>query len=316
MTCDLLEGIRQDSAGLLLWLVGSCIVSSARASSELSVAIAGVGLLGGSIAAALKRRALARRVIGIGRNAERLQAAVDAGLLDGFTTNPGESDRDWNFVIVGTPVDRIAEDVRAIAAVSQPGTLVTDVGSVKEPILQSLGVDAAQALPLADGVEFIGSHPLAGSEKRGFEAARANLFENRVTVITPAASNSSDACLRVRGFWESLGSRVVSMSAADHDRALATTSHVPHIAAAAVAAILQPSQRDLAATGFRDTTRIAAGDPDLWVAILLANADAVLSSMRDLSDSLQSFEAAIRTRDADQLRSLLQDAKEKRDALS
>ncbi len=289
---------------------------SAGLHSDLSVAIAGVGLLGGSIAAALKRRGLARRVIGIGRSAGRLQAAVDAGLLDGFTTDLQENDRDWNLVIVGTPVDRIAEDVRAIAAVSRPGTLITDVGSVKEPILKSLGLDSAEPMPLADGVEFVGSHPLAGSEKRGFEAARANLFENRVTVITPAASNTSDAILRVRAFWESLASRVVTMTAADHDRALATTSHVPHIAAAAVAAILQPSQRDLAATGFRDTTRIAAGDPDLWVAILLANADAVLSSLRDLSDSLQSFDAAIRTRDADQLRSLLQDAKEKRDALS
>jgi len=276
------------------------------------VAIYGVGLLGGSIAAALKQRRLARRVIGIGRNAERLQAAVDAGLLDDFAVDACVTDRDWNVVIVGTPVDRIAGDVRSLGAVSKPGTIITDVGSVKAPILEALGT----RLEVAPGVEFVGSHPLAGSEKRGFEAARPELFQNRVTVVTPAASNSTAAVETITAFWQSLGSRVVTMSAGEHDRALATTSHLPHVAAAALAAILQPEQRPLAASGFRDTTRIAAGDPDLWVAILLANRDAVLNSLGELTASLQTFENAIRDDDESRLREALQTAKRHRDALS
>lgn len=287
-------------------------MTSAADQPKSAVAIYGVGLLGGSIAAALKRRGLARRVIGIGRNSERLQAAVTAGLLDDYATHAAECGRDWDLVIVGTPVDRIADDVRMLAAISKPGTLITDVGSVKEPILKSLGLLSE----LAPGVEFVGSHPLAGSEKRGFEAARANLFENRVTVVTPIPANSERAIARTRAFWQSLGSRVVLMDAAEHDRALATTSHVPHVAAAALAAILRPEQQDLAATGFRDTTRIAAGDADLWVSILMANREAVLSSLSELSQSLQSFEAAIRTQDETRLRELLSAAKQKRDALS
>lgn len=287
-------------------------MNSERPQSELSVAIYGVGLLGGSIAAALKQRRLARRVIGIGRNAERLQAAVDAGLLDDFAVDAGVTERDWNLVIVGTPVDRIAGDVRSLAAVSKPGTIITDVGSVKAPILEALGT----RLEVAPGVEFVGSHPLAGSEKRGFEAAWPELFQNRVTVVTPAASNSTAAVETITAFWQSLGSRVVTMSAGAHDRALATTSHLPHVAAAALAAILQPEQQPLAASGFRDTTRIAAGDPDLWVAILLANRDAVLSSLGELTASLQTFESAIRDGDESRLREALQTAKRHRDALS
>ncbi len=286
-------------------------MKSESSAADWSVAIYGVGLLGGSIAAGLKQRGLARRVIGIGRNAERLQAAVDAGLIDGFATDATESDRDWNLIVVGTPVDRIADDVRRLAEISKPGTLITDVGSVKEPILASLSYRSE----IAPGVEFVGSHPLAGSEKRGFEAARPNLFEDRVTVITPVASSSPQAVARISVFWQSLGSRVLTMSAAEHDRALATTSHVPHVAAAALAAILKPEQHELAATGFRDTTRIAAGDADLWVAILLANRDAVLSSVRELSESLQSFETAIRDSDPETLRQLLLKAKQNRDAL-
>lgn len=286
-------------------------MKSERPQSELSVAIYGVGLLGGSIAAALKQRRLARRIIGIGRNAERLQAAVDAGLLDGFAVDASETDRDWNVVVVGTPVDRIADDVQSLAAVSKPGTIITDVGSVKAPILSALG----PRLELGPGVEFVGSHPLAGSEKRGFEAARPELFQNRVTVVTPAASNSAAAVGTTTAFWQSLGSHVITMDAIAHDRALATTSHLPHVAAAALAAILQPEQQPLAASGFRDTTRIAAGDPDLWVAILLANRDAVLNSLGELAVSLQNFESAIRNNDDSRLRAALQLAKRHRDAL-
>jgi prephenate dehydrogenase len=282
-----------------------------RATDQNQVlAIVGVGLLGGSVALAAKARGIADRVIGIGRNPDRLQAAVDAGVIDEFLTKLPECDAPWTTVVIGTPVDRIAEDVRRIAAVSRPGTLITDVGSVKGSICE-----AVSNAGLPDGVNFVGAHPLAGSHKTGFEAARADLFDGKVTVVTMDSAAEDAANSAVRSFWEQLGSRVIEMSPAEHDAALATTSHLPHVAAAALADILPDRFRDLAASGFRDTTRIAAGDPDLWVAILLENADAVSNSLATFSESFGKFQAAIRKRDPDELKKLLQVAKRNRDAL-
>lgn len=282
-----------------------------RATDQNQVlAIVGVGLLGGSVALAAKARGIADRVIGIGRNPDRLQAAVDAGVIDEFLTKLPECDAPWTTVVIGTPVDRIAEDVRRIAAVSRPGTLITDVGSVKGSICE-----AVSNAGLPDGVNFVGAHPLAGSHKTGFEAARADLFDGKVTVVTMDSAAEDAANSAVRSFWEQLGSRVIEMSPAEHDAALATTSHLPHVAAAALADILPDRFRDLAASGFRDTTRIAAGDPDLWVAILLENADAVSNSLATFSESFGKFQAAIRKRDPGELKKLLQVAKRNRDAL-
>lgn len=292
-------------------------MSSSPTSSELVLAIHGVGLLGGSIAAAVKQRRLAHRVIGIGRNAARLQAAVDQGLLDEYTIDPAASSCDWNFVVIATPVDRIAADAKLMAECSAPGTIITDVGSSKQNILRDLQnlFWKTGRCELAPQVEFVGSHPLAGSEKRGHEAARADLFDQRTTVVTPLPHNQDTAIARVIEFWQSLGSRVVTMDAAAHDEALATTSHVPHVVAAALAANLQVAQQPLAATGFRDTTRIAAGDPDLWVSILRSNAPAVLQSLHEFNTTLREFAFAIETNNTDVLRHLLQRGKTNRDAL-
>lgn len=274
------------------------------------LAIVGVGLLGGSVARAAKARGIADRVIGIGRNPERLQAAVDAGVIDKFLTELPDRDAPWTTVVIGTPVDRIAADVQRIAAVSRPGTLITDVGSVKGSICE-----AVRAVSLPDGVSFVGAHPLAGSHETGFEASRADLFDGKVTVVTQDSAGSETANSAIRHFWEQLGSRVIEMSPSEHDAALATTSHLPHVAASVLSAVLPDEFRQLAASGFRDTTRIAAGDPDLWVAILLENADAVSASLAAFSESFAKFQAAIENRDAGELKNLLQLAKRNRDAL-
>lgn len=274
------------------------------------LAIVGVGLLGGSVALAARQRGVSNRIIGIGRNAERLQAAVDAGVIDEYFTELPDRDAPWTTVVIGTPVDRIAIDVEQIASASQPGTIITDVGSVKGPICRSV---AESKLP--DGVTFIGAHPLAGSEKTGFESARADLFDGRVTVVTPHEEDSDHASGAVREFWQRLGSRVLEMSPAEHDEALATTSHLPHVAASALAATLPQRFLPLAASGFRDTTRIAAGDPDLWVAILLENASAVRAGLKAFADTFEKFQTAIENEDADELKKLLEVAKRIRDAL-
>ena len=274
-----------------------------------TIAIAGVGLIGGSIAAAVKRHGFTGRVVGVGRSRDRLEAARRAGLIDAGETDIRAAARDADLLISCTPVDRIADDIIAAAAVCRAGALLTDAGSVKQSICQAL------AGRIRDGVIFIGSHPLAGSEKQGFEYADANLFDGRTCVITPEAASPAEAVARLTGFWQSIGMNVVRMSPSEHDRALAQTSHLPHAVAAALAVILADENRRFAATGYRDTTRIAAGDPELWTAILLANADGVLAELDAFSTSLAQFRAALATRDAVELKRLLAVAKSKRDAL-
>lgn len=274
------------------------------------LAVVGVGLLGGSVALAAKQRGLAEKVIGIGRNSERLKAAVDAGVIDEFLIDLPADNAEWTTVVVGTPVDRVAADVLRIAAVSRPGTLITDVGSVKGSICGAVAREG-----LSDGISFVGAHPLAGSEKTGFEFSRGNLFDGRVTVVTRQFETDQAAAMLVRRFWEQLGSQVIEMSPEAHDAALATTSHLPHVVASALTAALPDQFRQLAAGGFRDTTRIAAGDPDLWVAILLENAAAVTASMTAFSEPFRKFQEAIENGDADELKKLLQLAKRNRDAL-
>ncbi|MFH5804898.1 prephenate dehydrogenase, partial [Alienimonas sp. DA493] len=219
-----------------------------------TLGVVGVGLIGGSIAAAAKARGAADRVIGFGRNADRLAAARDAGLLDEFSTEP-EAAAGADLLVVCTPVGRIVADVRRFLGVLNEQTVVTDAGSVKGAICEDL----------RDQPQFVGSHPLAGSEKAGWEHADADLFAGRVTVVCGARDDAPAAA--VSRFWQALGSRVEWMTPAEHDARLARTSHLPHAMAAALClaadADVRPGRGDgrLTSTGFADTTRVAAGDP-------------------------------------------------------
>lgn len=275
-----------------------------------SIAIVGVGLIGGSIAAAIKARGLARTVVGVGRQTGRLEEARRARLIDVASIDLAAAGRESDLIVFCTPVDRIVAGVRELAAYCRPGTVITDAGSVKGAICR----DLSDGLP--EGVEFVGAHPLAGSEKAGFEFADAQLFRGRLCVLTPGASTSEVALARVREFWSGLGATLIEMSPEAHDRALAETSHLPHLLAATLAALLSDENRALTATGFRDTTRIASGDPDLWTAILLGNADELLRSLDAHQDVVNRFRDAIATHDAPRLKKLLHEAKVKRDALA
>jgi len=272
-----------------------------------ATAIVGVGLIGGSIAAALRKRDFSGEVIGVGRNPARLEAAAEQGLIDGYSLSPSEVSA--GFWVICTPVDRIIETARSIPPSSEGTILVTDAGSVKAEICDSLSAG------LQAGVEFIGSHPLAGSEQQGFEHANADLYENRTCVITPKDSATPTSLNRLRNFWTFLGMRVLEMSPEDHDRALATTSHLPHAAAAGLMHVLDEKDQSLAATGFADTTRIAAGDPDLWTAIFLQNAEQVAEAISTFSVRIEEFQQALINRDASAIRQFLADAKRKRDRL-
>lgn len=275
-----------------------------------TVAVVGVGLIGGSLAAAIKARGIARKVIGVGRSAQRLEAARNSGLVDEIAVDAIAAAAKSNLLIFCTPVDRIVAGVREAAAGCRPGTLITDAGSVKGEICRNL----VEGLP--QGVEFVGSHPLAGSEKQGFEHADSSLFENKVCVVTPVPENNRSAVERLWNFWQALGMRVREMPPHSHDRVLAETSHLPHVAAAALAATLVDEDRPFAASGFRDTTRIASGDPELWTAILLQNAEEVVNRIDHFGKSLDAFREAIHHRNASELRSLLSKARSNRDSLN
>lgn len=277
--------------------------------NDTTLAILGVGLIGGSLGLAAKRRGLARRVLGIGRHQSSLDEALAVGAIDAAFLDAAEAVRQANLVIFCTPVDRIAEQVLALAKAYRPGTLITDAGSTKAAIVQAIDGQ------LPAGVAFVGSHPLAGSEKKGARFADARLFENRQCVVTPTAQTNPAALERVTAFWQALGSRVKVMPPDEHDRALALTSHLPHLLASALAGLLPPELRELTATGFRDTTRVAAGDPALWTAIFAQNRAAVSDVLDLLQDRLRQFRAALSESDWPRVDELLAQAKRNRDAL-
>lgn len=276
---------------------------------EAGVAIVGVGLIGGSIAAALKDRGYTGKILGFGRNPARLEQARGAGLLDEFSVKIEPLIEQASLVVICTPVDRIVTDVRNFAAEAGPGTLITDAGSVKGEICSALHDFATGE------VVFVGSHPMAGSEKNGFEHARSDLFEGRVCIVTPDAGNDDSATNRTANFWKFLGMRVERLSPQLHDSAVAYSSHLPHLVAAALAYSLPDLHRRFVGTGIRDATRIAAGDPQLWDAILRMNSSEVKIALGHFSQVLHEFEQGLDEEGAPSLKNLLEQAKKNRDAL-
>lgn len=273
-----------------------------------TVAVVGVGLIGGSIAAAVKQRGVAERVIGVGRNRERLEAARRAGLIDRAATEASAA-ADADLAVVCTPVDRIPADVLALAAHARRGALMTDAGSVKGTVCRALRGK------LPEGVTFVGSHPLAGSEKGGFEHADADLFAGRVCIVTPENGTPVAAAARVCSFWERLGMRTVEMTPARHDAVLALTSHLPHAVASSLASLLTDAESEFAATGFRDTTRIAGGDPELWAAIFSANRERLVEELDRFGAQVGELRAAIKADDVERMAALLREGQRGRERL-
>jgi prephenate dehydrogenase len=285
---------------------------------EDTVVIVGVGLIGGSLAAALKHRNVARTVIGVGRDAARIESARVAGLIDEATTDIASVIRRANLVVFCTPVDRVATDVRVaeealkkksstqlVTSGSKSDLLLTDVGSVKAPICEEL----------AGVFRFIGSHPIAGSHRQGFEAADAKLFEGRMCVVTPVATSPAQQVNRLEKFWQAVGMRTVQMSPAAHDHSLAMTSHLPHLIAATLASTLSSDNRHLTGSGFRDTTRVAAGDPALWTAIMLSNAESILRGIDEFQQKIAAWREALASRNAEEIQKLLTEGQTARAAL-
>ncbi len=275
-----------------------------------TVAIVGVGLIGGSVGLCLRARGLASRVIGVGRDRAKLDLAVHLGAIDEGRSHAGSAAAEADVVVVCTPVSRIASDCRELALSAGDRVLITDVGSTKAAIVEDVGRD-----PRAARV-FCGAHPIAGSEKQGVGAARADLFEGRTCVVTPSDVTPADRLDRARGFWSGVGCRVEVMSPEEHDRALALTSHLPHVVASAVAGAVGPDLGHLAAGSFRDVTRVASADADLWAAIFLANRGPVLDALCLFRDRLDTFQGLLQAGNAPGLAQWWNEAKASREASS
>jgi len=271
------------------------------------VAIVGVGLIGGSIGLALKNRALASEVVGVGREQTTLETAVRLGAIDRGTTDLIDAVADAQVVVVCTPVSRIADDVRRAAESAPAQVLVTDAGSSKRQI-----VETVERHPRSATV-FVGAHPLAGSERRGVDHARADLFDGRVCVLTPTPRTRPDRSRLARNFWGAVGCRVLEMSPAEHDEVVAYTSHLPHAVAAALASSVLPQWLPLAAGAYRDGTRVAAADPGIWTAIFRDNRGPLLKALGTLQERLDAFKYALMTDDEEAIRHWWNQAKERRD---
>ena len=272
------------------------------------VTIVGLGLIGGSVGLAARRRGLARTVVGLSRREATIRRARTRGAIDWGTTDPARAVRDADLVVLATPVDILVPQALRLARVMRPGGLLTDTGSTKAAVVEALD----RRLP--PRVAFVGAHPVAGSEQRGLDAAQADLFDDSLCVMTPTARTDPRALAAVARFWTRLGMRVVTMSPARHDRLLAGGSHLPHLIAYALAGSIRPGL-PRAPRSFTDVTRIARSEPDLWDDIFLSNRRPLLAALVAFTRELERLGRAVASGDRASLRRRLARAKARRDAL-
>jgi prephenate dehydrogenase len=268
-----------------------------------------VGLLGGSIGLSVRSRLNNCHVIGYGHRNDSLNRALATGAIHEATTDPSAAVNGADFVVLATPVGQFERVLGSISAHLKPGAVVTDVGSTKRSVVAL----AEKILP--ETVRFVGSHPIAGGERAGIDAARVDLFDGALCITTPAKATDPAALETVESFWRTLGMRITRLSPDDHDRLLADVSHLPHLLAAALVAMQSPEGLPLAGKGLADMTRIAAGDGGLWRDILLDNADNVRDSIDRIRRELERVEAMLRPEQRDALRDYLDAAAEQRRSL-
>ena len=277
------------------------------------LAIVGVGLLGGSVAKAARAHGLARTIIGVGRERGRMADALRDGALDEATTDLATGLSGADLVVLAAPVLVIERLLEPVSAIVGSEALVTDVGSTKSSITRMADTLAA-ARPFA----FVGSHPMAGSERAGYAVARVDLFQGATVIVTPTNGTPSRATKEVSAFWEAIGARVSHLDPATHDRVVAAISHLPHLAAFALVAGahgFEPPSLGFAARGFRDTTRIAASDPVVWQEIFHGNRDPLLASLRSFRAALDHVERLVIADDAGALQAWIAEVKALRESV-
>lgn len=277
------------------------------------LAIIGVGLIGGSLALALRRKGLVEEVVGAGRGRDNLEQALHLGVIDRIAETPAEAARDADLILVATPVGAMPQVFSAIAPELAPEAIVTDAGSTKTDVV------AAAHQYLGERVhQFVPAHPIAGAEKSGVGAARPELFVDKHLILTPLPENDPAQVERVRALWQACGARVEAMAVVDHDRVFAAVSHLPHLAAFALMEEL--AGRDnaevffrYAGSGFRDFTRIAGSHPEMWRDIALANRQAVLEELDKYMAKLTEIGGLIEKGDGQSLEDLFARARSARE---
>ncbi len=271
------------------------------------VTILGIGLLGGSVGMAIKRRCPKSVVVGYSRTAAKRELAVQRAAVDRTAGSIAAACQGADVVVVASPVDKIAEMVIAAAAASPTDCLITDVGSTKATIVQDVRSNGQ-----ASG-KFLAAHPIAGSEKTGVSNATASLFDDKVIVLTPAADSDPGLSEKAERFWQLTGGKIVRLGPEDHDAYLAAVSHVPHLLSAAVSRLLPDEASSLVGSGWRDITRVAAGDPALWTAICRENRAAILRELARLLEDLRNLSELLSSQDDQSLHGWLTEAKRNKD---
>ena len=271
------------------------------------VTIVGVGLLGGSAALAIKADDPTVKVAGVGRRRSSLDQALDVGAIDTAHLDASEAVGETDLVVLATPVRAFEEHMRAVAPKLARGAFVTDVGSTKAAVVRTAeGVFGV-------GGPFVGSHPMAGSEQKGVAFSRADLFGGATCIVTPTTNTPKRLAERAERFWQTLGMRTVRMGPVAHDRAVARVSHLPHVLASLLMLLPTDADLDVSATGFRDATRLASGDPEMWRDILTTNRVAILAAMDGLDEKIEQLRQLLGARDAEGIEKLLAGAKTRRD---
>jgi len=273
------------------------------------VTIIGVGLLGGSIGLAIKERWRNAHVAGVGRRRESLREALRLGAIDSAYLHAAEPAAASDMIILATPIGAFASHLRAIAPVLKRGAVVTDVGSTKAAVVRM----ARETLGKAG--RFVGGHPMAGSELKGAAHAQADLFAGAPCILTPTRETPRAVLGRIERFWKALGARVIRMSPAAHDRAVAAVSHLPHALAAVLMMLPGRAELDVAAGGFADSTRLAGGDVEMWRDIFLTNRKAILSAIDAFDEDLMRLRDLVETGDANAIERFMAAAKARREAM-
>lgn len=263
------------------------------------VTIVGLGLIGGSLGMALKRHRAAGCVVGVSRRRATLAQAKRRGAIDCGTTDLAAGVREADLVVLAAPVGSIVALGRRAARAMRPGSVLTDVGSTKVEIVRAL----ERGLPR--GIAFIGGHPIAGSERQGIRAADAHLFDGSLSILTPTRRTPRAATAVAHALWTPVVDRVITMSPEAHDRALAATSHLPHLLAFCLADAVPARALPRTPRSLAEMTRIAGSDPDLWDDILLTNRGALLASIAAFDRSWSALKAALTRRDRTRLMALL-----------
>ncbi|MFN3480021.1 MAG: prephenate dehydrogenase [Thermodesulfovibrionales bacterium] len=276
------------------------------------VSILGVGLIGASFALALRDKGLCKNITGYGRREENLKRARERGIIDNYSLDPGEASVESDLIILSTPVGVFRDIIDKIKEILKKGSLITDVGSVKG----SLVYEIEGSIP--EGSSYIGSHPIAGSDRSGIDEARADLFKNALCIITPTENSDTEALRKIAVLWESLGSKVRFMDPYKHDEIYGAVSHLPHVIAYTLVNTIGDIDSEFieyAGQGFKDTTRIALSSPEMWRDILVYNRENLLRFLDVFRGNIEKIKGLIEKSDAEGIKEEFQRAKNLREKI-